>query len=214
MNKKILLFGGGGHCKSVLDSLLELNEYEEIGIVDVRENIGKSVMGIPVIGCEYDLLDLFRRDYKYAFVTVGSVGNPSIRIKFYNLLNEIGYENPSIIDNSAKVSKYAIIDPGVFIGKQSIVNAGSYIYKGAIINSGSIIEHDCQIGAFVHISSGAVMGGGVIIGANSHIGINTAIKQQIHIGSNSIIGMSSVVLHNISDNIIAYGNPCREVRKI
>jgi len=30
MNKKILLIGGGGHCKSVLDSLLDLDEYDDI----------------------------------------------------------------------------------------------------------------------------------------------------------------------------------------
>ena len=49
MNKRILLIGGGGHCKSVLDSLLEVNEYIEIGIVDKKENLGKSVMSVPVV---------------------------------------------------------------------------------------------------------------------------------------------------------------------
>jgi hypothetical protein len=31
MNRKILLIGGGGHCKSVLDSLISLNAFSEIG---------------------------------------------------------------------------------------------------------------------------------------------------------------------------------------
>ena len=94
MNKKILLIGGGGHCKSVLDSLLELNEYAEIGIVDKKENLGKSVMGVPVVGCDDDLPALFRDGYRYAFVTLGSIGNPTLRIKLFNLLSEIGYEIP------------------------------------------------------------------------------------------------------------------------
>lgn len=214
MNKKILLIGGGGHCKSVLDSILELNEYEEIGIVDKKENIGKSVMGIPVVGCDDDLRFLFNEEYKYAFVTVGSVGNPSLRIKLFNLLSEIGYEIPVIIDDSAKVSKYAKIKKGVFIGKQCLVNADALIQRGAIINSGSIVEHECKIGAFSHIAPGVVLGGEVVIGENSHIGSNATIKQQVQIGENAIIGMGSIVLQNINSNTMAYGNPCREVKKL
>lgn len=214
MNKKILLIGGGGHCKSVLDSLLELNEYKEIGIVEKKENLGKSVMGVPVVGCDDDLPTFFRDGYEYAFVTVGSIGNPTLRIKLFNLLSEIGYQIPAIIDDSAKVSKHAIIEQGVFIGKRTIINAGALIQKGAIINSGSIVEHDCQIGAFSHIAPGAVLGGEVVVRESSHVGSNAAVKQQIHIGSNSIIGMGSVVVQNIGSNVMAYGNPCREVKEI
>ena len=42
MNKKILLVGGGGHCQSVLDSLLELDQFSAIGIIDKKENVGRS----------------------------------------------------------------------------------------------------------------------------------------------------------------------------
>lgn len=214
MNKRILLIGGGGHCKSVLDSLLELNEYAEIGIVDKRENVGKSVMGVPVVGCDDNLAALFSDGYGYAFVTVGSIGNPTLRIKLFNLLSEIGYEIPAVIDGSAKVSKHAKIEQGVFIGKQTIVNAGALIQKGAIINSGAVVEHDCQIGAFSHIAPGAVLGGEVVVGENSHVGLNSTVKQQIHIGSNSIIGMGSIVIRSIDHDTVAYGNPCMEVKKL
>lgn len=214
MNKKILLIGGGGHCKSVLDSLIGLNEYHEIGIVDKKENIGRSLYGVSFIGCDDDLQALFDSGYKYAFITVGSIGNSTIRHNLFNLLNKIGYDMPSIIDASAQVSEYATIKPGVFIGKLCIVNAGASIHKGAIINSGSIIEHDCQIGEFVHIASGAVLGGEAVIGEGAHVGANSTIRQQIQIGSNSIIGMGSVVLKNLESDIMAYGNPCKGVKKL
>jgi sugar O-acyltransferase (sialic acid O-acetyltransferase NeuD family) len=214
MNKKILLIGGGGHCKSVLDSLIERNEYVEIGIVDKTENIGKSLFEIPYIGCDDDLQTLFDGGYKYAFVTVGSIGNSSIRQKLFHQLCNIGYEIPTIVDVSAQVSKHATIGPGVFIGKLCIVNAGALIHKGAIINSGSIIEHDSQVGAYAHIASGAVLGGEVVIGDGTHIGANATIRQQIHVGKNSIVGMGSVVLKDLGTGVMAYGNPCEEVKKL
>lgn len=214
MKKNILLIGGGGHCRSVLDTIFELNEYLKLGIIDKKENIGKKIMGVSVIGCDDDLTDLFNNGYNYAFITVGSIGNPSSRIRLFEILTNIGYEIPAIIDSSAKISKYAKIEKGVFIGKLCIVNSGNHIKKGAIINTGSIIEHDCQISSFVHIAPGVVLGGGVRIGDNTHVGINTSVKQQVNIGSNSVIGMGSVVLEDVNNNTLAYGNPCKEVKKL
>ena len=214
MKKKILLVGGGGHCKSVLDSLLKLNQYAEIGIIDKKENIGKSVMGVSVVGWDDDLPVLFSQGYKYAFVTVGSIGNTSLRKKLFNLISEFGFKIPFIMDDSAKVSKHAKIEQGVFIGKQSIVNACAVIQKGSIINSGSIVEHDCKIGEFSHIAPGVVLGGEVVVGENAHVGLNSTVKQQVNIGPYSIIGMGSVVLKDINHHTIAYGNPCIEVKKL
>mgnify|MGYP004702303071 CR=1 FL=1 len=214
MSKKILLIGGGGHCKSVLDTILELNDYDEIGIVDKKENVGSTIMGIQVVGCDEDLPILINSGFKFAFVSMGSIGNPSKRINLFNQLNEIGYIIPNIIDLSAVVSRHATIEHGVYIGKNAVVNACAKIKRGAIINSGSIIEHDCQIGSFAHISPGAVLGGEVVVGQNTHIGINASIRQQLVIGPNSIIGIGSIVLSDVSCNTLAYGTPCKEVKEI
>jgi sugar O-acyltransferase (sialic acid O-acetyltransferase NeuD family) len=211
MSKKILLVGGGGHCKSVLDSLLELEEYLEICIIDLKENIGKEIIGVPVIGCDDDLPQLYAEDYKYAFVTIGSIGNPIHRVKLFNRLSEIGFFIPNIIDPSASVSRYAKLEKGIFVGKNAIINAGATVLKGAIINTGTIIEHDCLVGEFSHIAPGSVLSGEVQIGKNTHVGANCVIKQQLRIGCDTIIGMGSVVTKNVGDNIVAYGNPCKEV---
>lgn len=213
MNKKILLVGGGGHCKSVLDSLIELEQFSEIGIIDKKENIGKKILGVPIIGCDDDLPEFFTHGYKYAFVTIGSIGNPKLRIKLFNKLNEIGFKIPNIIDHSAVVSRHVKIETGIFVGKNAIINAGSNIKNGVIINTSAIIEHDCVISEFVHIAPGGVLSGEVRIGDNTHVGANSVVKQQLKIGSDSIIGIGSVVLKDIEDNIVAYGNPCKGVRK-
>jgi sugar O-acyltransferase (sialic acid O-acetyltransferase NeuD family) len=209
MNKGILLVGGGGHCKSVLDSLLELNEYAGIGIVDQKEHAGRSVLGVPVIGCDDDLERLFHQGYSHAFVTIG---NLPIRMSLYDKLMEIGFQIPAIVDASAAVSGHAVIEEGVFVGKRSVVNAGCVVGKGAIINTGAIVEHDCRIGAFAHIAPGAVLSGEVVVGDHTHIGANAAVRQQVRIGSDSMIGMGSVVVQNIGSGVTAYGNPCREAK--
>ncbi|AEV70610.1 acetyltransferase [Acetivibrio clariflavus] len=214
MDKKILLIGGGGHCKSVLDSLLNSNEYCDIGIIDRKENVGKQIMGVTIIGSDDDLLDIYSKGYQYAFITLGSVGNPALRIKLYNNIKIIGFKIPNIIDSTACVSKYAHIESGVFIGKHAIVNAGAVVNNCSIVNTGAIVEHDCIIGEFVHIAPGAVLSGGVKVGNHSHIGSNATVKQQVQIGASSIIGMGSVVVKDVGEAVMAFGNPCREVKKL
>ena len=213
MTKKLLLIGGGGHCKSVLDSLLAGNGFSEIGIIDLPENVGQEIFGSFVIGDDDDLQELFASGYKNAFVTVGSVGDPSIRIGLFRVLEAIGFQIPNIIDPSAVVSRHVVMDKGIFVGKNAVVNAGSTIGRGAIINTRSAVEHDCVVGAFVHLAPGSILGGNVRVGENTHVGMGSIVKQQITIGSNAIIGMGSVVLDNIVENTVSYGNPCKVVRE-
>lgn len=211
-NKKILLIGGGGHCNSVLDSLLDSQEFSQIGIIDIKENIGKDIMGVSIIGCDDDIPYFFRQGYEYAFVTLGD--KLKLKISLFNLLEKTGFIIPNIIDPSAVVSRNAFIDKGVFIGKHAVINAGAVIKKGVIINTGAIVEHDCVIEEFVHIAPGAVLCGGVQVGRFTHIGANSTVKQQLKIGDNCIIGMGSVVVKNIGDRVVAYGVPCREVKPV
>ena len=212
MNKKLLLLGGGGHCKSVLGSVMQRGEYNEIGIVDIARHVGKTILGVSVIGCDEDLPDLKQAGFIHAFITLGSIGNPQARIKLFSYIQALGFEIPNIIDRAAAVSEDACLGSGIFVGKHAVINAGTNIGNGAIINTSSTIEHDCVIGDFVHLASGAVLCGEVHVGTNTHIGANSTVRQQIRIGSGSLIGMGSVVLRDVSDHVLAYGNPCKEIK--
>lgn len=211
MDKKILLIGGGGHCKSVLDSILLVNDYSEIGIVDKEENIGTMVCSIPVVGCDNDLAKLYEDGYRYAFVTLGSIGNPIRRIELFTMLEKRRFIIPNIIDPSSVISNFVSVENGIYIAKNVVVNNGVSIKRGAIINTSATVEHDCIINAFSHIAPGAVLCGGVKIGENTHIGAKTVVKQYVEVGTNSIIGMGSNVLCDIGDFTLAYGNPCKGV---
>ena len=209
--EKIILVGGGGHCKSIIDSINGLKKFEIVGIVDkkYKKNIG---LGIDIIGSDEDLNSLYKSGIKNAFIGVGSIGNPNIRIKLYNLLKNLGYTFPVIIDKTAIVSSSAIIEDGVFVGKGAIINTNAVIKKQCIINSGAIVEHDCKINEFVHLAPGATLSGGVSIGERTHIGTNSTIIQNINVGNDVIVGAGSVIVKNIKDGIMVYGNPGRETK--
>ncbi len=54
----------------------------------------------------------------------------------------------------------------------------------------------------------------IIIEDNAWIGVGTMVLKGVRIGKNSIIGAGSVVVNDIPSNVIAVGNPCREVKII
>lgn len=213
-SKKILLIGGGGHCCSVLDSIISLNTYDEIGIIEREPKKNQSVMGVSVIGTDADLPFLFNNGWHYAFITLGSIGDSSKRESIYSNLCKEGFVIPSIIDPSAIIGSNTYISDGSFIAKRVVINAGSNIGSCAIVNTGAIVEHDCFVGDFVHISPGSTLCGEVKVGNSSHIGAGAVVRQMIKIGEGSLVGAGSVVVKDIPDGVEAFGNPCRVVKKL
>jgi len=209
MKEKVLVLGTGGHCQSVLDALSSQNIYEPYLIDNCSE---KVKYGLPVLGGDACLESLFKDGYRYAFVAVGSVGNPGLRVKLIIMLKNIGFEIPNIIDKSATIANNAQLGNGVFVGKGVIINSYCNIGSNCIINTGCIVEHGCEIGEFVHIAPGVTLCGKVIIGNNTHVGAGSTVIQDISIGENTLIGAGSVVTKNMGSGLLAYGNPCRVIK--
>lgn len=209
--QKLLLLGGGGHCRSIIDSLVSLNEYDDIGVVD-NSPIIDLPNGISVVGTDDDLGSLYEQGWESAFVSVGSVGHTALRRKLYDTIKKYKFNIPSIIDPSAVIAKDAVVDKGVFVGKGAIINAKAFIDFAAIINTGAVIEHECHVGEFAHISPGAVLCGNVKVGNDAHVGANSTVIQGTIIGVDSVVGIGSVVTKRVPDGVVAYGNPCKVVK--
>lgn len=205
--KKIVLVGGGGHCKSVIDSIRSKNEFEIVGITDPVDK--GEILNVKILGTDYILQDMHNQGVEYAFITVGSIGNPKLRITLYDMLSKIGFKFPAIIDKTAIVSEECSIGEGTFVGKGAIVNAEAIIGKQAIINTGAIVEHDCLVGDFVHIAPGATLSGGVTIEKYCHVGTNATIIEGISVVKSTVIGAGSVVINSIDKASKVYGNPAR-----
>jgi len=206
--KKIVLIGGGGHCKVVVSILKKLDNFKIAGIVD-NYKVGSSRNKIKVIGTDDDLKDICKIGIHNALITVGSIKDNTKRYRLYNMAKEIGYKFPVIISPEAIVDESVKIDEGTVVMPGSIINIDSSIGKNCIINTGAIIEHDCKIGNHSHIAPGVHISGAVNIGELSFIGIGATIIQGITIGKNVTIGAGSVVIKDVPDNVISLGNPAK-----
>lgn len=204
-----MLIGGGGHCKSVLDTALRMNTFEEIIITDPDIKSGAKILGRSVVGDDDCLNQLRREGFDYAFITVGTVGNSPLREKLADKAASLGYKFPVIRDPSAIVADSASVGEGTFIGKNVVINVESKVGKHCIINTGAIIEHECEVGDFSHISVGTTLCGKVNIGGNCMIGSGSTVIQRVNIGNNSIVGAGAVVNKDLPAQCAAAGVPAR-----
>jgi sugar O-acyltransferase (sialic acid O-acetyltransferase NeuD family) len=188
----IVLIGGGGHCKSVIDVIEQEGLFKIIGIVDKPELLGTNVLGYQVIGNDSDLESL-AKIHTYALVTVGQIKSPDLRIKLFNLALNSGFILPSVISPRAYVSKHASIGKGVVIMHDAMINSNAIIGNNSIINSKALIEHDSVILEHCHISTNATINGGVIVESGCFIGSGVITKESITIGESSFIKAGSLV---------------------
>jgi len=175
MKEKILLIGGGGHCKSCIDVIEQENRFVIEGIIDRRELIGQSVLGYSIIDCDENIEKY--KNIKNAIVTTGQIKSPEARIRLFDFYRDAGFTMPIVVSPLAYVSKHAEIGEGTIIMHHVLVNSGAKIGVNCIINSKALIEHDAVVGNNCHISTAAVVNGGTIISDNSFFGSNAVSKE-------------------------------------
>ena len=203
MKKKIILVGGGGHCRSCVEVLESTKRYLITGIVGFPEQVGGIILGYPIVGSDLDLPQLLLANCNRALVTVGQIKFADPRIHLFDLLSKLGAEVPVVIAASALVSRHANIGQGTIVMHGAIINAGATIGENCIVNSRSLVEHDTHVDDHCHISTNAVLNGGVRVGRETFVGSGSIVHQNIEIGHRCTIGAGAIITKNIeSDSLV------------
>lgn len=204
IDKKIILVGGGGHCKSVID-VAESAGYTIAGILDMPELVGTTVLGYPVIGTDDNISKYL--DEALFLVTVGHIKDASLRIKLHERIKEAGGRLATLVASTAYVSRFASIGEGSVIMHHAMVNADAHIGTGCIINTFANIEHDANIGNYCHISTGTMVNGNCMVGEGVFLGSQSVMVNGIRIADGCVFAAGSMVRKNIVRKGIYSGNP-------
>jgi hypothetical protein len=87
---ELLLYGGGGHAKSLIELIQTLEGYSIVGIIDDRMKAGTRILGIPVLGPAEALSDLYAQGVHLAVNAVGGVGDVMSRVRVFRRMIEDG----------------------------------------------------------------------------------------------------------------------------
>lgn len=195
--KKIYIYGASGHGLVVADIARSCG-YTETIFIDDGDN-------------EYPSFDQIKQDTETPLAL--AVGSNSVRRKLFAKAKTNGFNIVTLIHPTAYISQGSKVGIGTVVMPNVVVNTDSIIGEGVILNSSAVIEHENTIEDFTHVSPNVALAGGVCIKQNTHVGIGTSVIQGVTIGENCVIGAGSVIVKNIEKNSVAYGNPCKVVRK-
>jgi sugar O-acyltransferase (sialic acid O-acetyltransferase NeuD family) len=195
----LIIYGGGGHGKSLIDLARLLGSYRLVGIVDDGIPRGEKIMDLPVLGGSEVLPELFAQGVRLAVNAVGGIGNVQIRIKVFEKLAKAGFVCPALVHPRAFVEASAALSPGVQIFAHAYVGSQTRLGYGCIVNTGAILSHDCVLGDYVNISPGAILAGEVQVGAGALIGMGATINLQARVGAGARIGNGATVKQDVPE---------------
>lgn len=197
--KKIILFGCGGHARSVADILIRNDPGVSLVFVDENAREHETLYRFDVIK-HIESLDL-----PYFF----AIGDNGIRKTQYDEFGVSGLI--SVISRNAHLGYKSSIGKGCFIGNSCHIGPEAEIGDNTIINSSAVIEHEVRIGKHSHIGPNAVVSGRSSIGDLSFIGVGAVVKDNIAICSEVVIGAGATVIKNIDDPGTYVGSPVRKI---
>lgn len=199
--RKLAIIGASGHGKVVAD-IAKRNGYSEIVFFDDDESI-RECGGYPVVGksSEAGTTD--------ADIIVG-VGNADIRKR---IQESVPYEKlATLIHPDAVVADDVEIGAGTVVMAGAVINPGARIGKGCIINTCSSVDHDCDVGDYVHIAVGSHLCGTVTVGYGTWIGAGAIVSNNISICPYCLTGAGAVVIKDIDEKGTYAGIPAEKIR--
>jgi UDP-perosamine 4-acetyltransferase len=209
MSSRIVVVGGGGHAKVVIE-ILQATGWQVVGYTD-REATG-SFAGVAWLGDDEDLPVVRSAGIEHAIV---ALGDNALRCRLAVRAVELGFTLGNAVHPAAQISPSAVLGRGIAVMAQAAVNAAAVIGDGAVINTGATVDHDNRIGRAAHIAPGCHLAGYVTVGDRALVGIGSTVGcgRPIAIGDDAVIGAGSVVLADVPAHATVVGNPARPVRR-
>lgn len=202
--KRLAILGASGHGKVVADTA-ECCGWQTIEFFDdawpkLQHNGPWAVVGNTAALRE--CLDRFDG-------VIVAIGDNAVRYSKLLELQAAGAHLCSLVHPAATVSRHAVLEKGSVVFAQAVINVGVRIGLGSVLNTGCSVDHDCVLGAAVHVSPGARLAGGVCVGDLSWVGIGASVRQLIRIGARVVVGAGAAVTTDVADALTVVGVPAR-----
>lgn len=197
--RRLLIFGAGGHGRSLAELIRVGGEYEIIGFLDDGFPVGESVMELRVLGGHEALHTLRDEGICLAVNGVGGIGDLVSRLSVQHHLARAGFHCPTVIHTKALIEASAELEHGVQVFPFAYVGSQVVAGFGSIINTGAIVSHDCKLARFVNLSPGATLAGGVSVGEGALIGMRATVNLGVAIGRRARVGNGATIKADVPD---------------
>ncbi|MBC7078993.1 MAG: acetyltransferase [Methanothrix sp.] len=203
---RVYVFGGGGHAKVVIGTLLELGMAVEGVFDDCSDKWGDEILGIKILGPIREGAQI------NGSAGIIAVGDNRTRSHLVNLMK--GWRWITAVHPRAWVHRSVKLGEGTVVLAGAMVQPNVQTGAHCIINTGATIDHDCTLGDFVHVAPGVNLGGNVYLGSGSLVGIGSVIIPGVRVGEWATVGAGGVVTQDVPSHTTVVGVPAKIVRDI
>ena len=203
-SRTLVIVGAHGHGRSVAEAALSAGFVLECFIDEIaRPAFSETLLGFPVLSSIHDVSSLEDRLFALA------VGSNHDRRRIYERLTQLIRDDqfPSVIHQTASISRFASIGMGAQILQNASVGSSARVGNFSIVNTNAALDHDASISDFSRLNPGVVVGGGASIGSMTTIGMNASVADKVTIGDECIVGANSFVRVDLPSHVIAHGTP-------
>ncbi len=209
---QIIIFGTGGHAKSVISIIEAEAKWQIHGLLVDPEyrNEENNLLGYKIIGDRSNLIQLQQANITRGFV---AIGDNQLRAKITDDLISKDMSLIHIIHPASIVMTKSSIGDGAMIHAQAILGPDCQIGRSTIISSATLVGHDSCVGDYSHLAPGVIIGGRATIGDFSFLGLGAVVLPKVKIGRNVQVSANSVVHKYLGDNVVVVGNPAVVVKR-
>jgi sugar O-acyltransferase (sialic acid O-acetyltransferase NeuD family) len=200
--KNIILVGAGGHGKVIADMIEKGGAFTIRGFID--DSRTGTVFGYPILGTTKDLVTLRSPTCVDAVVCIGK---NTLRRDLHELVRSAQFHLATIVHPQASIARGAVLGDGSVVMPGAVIGPDVQGGEGCIINTCASVDHDCTLGAFVHIAPDAHLAGTVRVGDASFVGMGSVVREGTTIGASVTVGAASAVLDDVADGVTVYGVP-------
>jgi acetyltransferase EpsM len=207
-NKRVLVWGAGGHGKVIVDALLAGGEWEVVAILDEDEKkSGIKVLDVTVFSLEGGVAEAAKR-FDCGRVAIG-IGDNYARFEKFQQVRRAGLTPVNVVHPSAHVSRFARMGEGVTILAGAMINPGTTIEDNVCINTSASVDHDNHLERSCHIFPNATLTGGVRVKEFAYVGSGAVIAPNLTVEKYSYVGAGAIVLANVAEGTVVFGVPAK-----
>ncbi len=209
--RKVVIFGGSGHAKVIVDIIESNNNFELIGFIDKLMPQETIILNYRVLGDEA-LLPKLMNKFKFNKGVIG-IGDNFVRSKVVDVVKKIApdFQFINCFHHSAKLSNHCKFGVGNVVMPGVSINASTIISDHCILNTNSSLDHDCRMESFSSLAPNSAVGGNCSIGQFSYVGIGSSILHGVSIEDNCIVGGSSFLNKDAISDSTYYGIPAKRI---
>lgn len=138
-----------------------------------------------------------------------AVGCGEARKRVFQEMKVNGFKIKSYISRDCSTGQNISIGEGTIICPHSSISSDVTIGDGCLINCHSGIGHDSIVGDFCTLLGFCAVNGSCHLSDNVTVGSGSVLHPKVRVGMGATVGIGAVVLKNVRQETVVFGNPAK-----